>query len=245
MNPEHQALNEERKSTRFDVYCETESGESFIVEMQNENNPHLKQRFLFYLCQAVTEQDYRYEANKPWDYDFPRVIVIMICNFIDKEIDREEVNYFGMLNLKSYRPFGDYIGLAILQLPIFPQKQNECKTEIEKIVYTMTHMEDILTTSVNPFTKHKGDFYDRITHMSTTAALSKKELHEYHQWLKVTNDDRLRLLKAEEKGLNEGRAEGRIEQQNRIALNLKSMGMDPEQIAIATGLSLEEIKELK
>ena len=93
--------------------------------------------------------------------------------------------------------------------------------------------------------------------MSITAALCKKELHEYHQWLKVTNDDRLRLLKAEEKGLNEGRAKGlaegraegraevRIEQQNRIALNLKSMGMDPEQIAIATGLSLEEIKELK
>ena len=233
-NVEHQGDSPERKSTRFDVFCKTENGETFVVEMQNEKDRHLKQRMIFYLCQTVTEQDYRHDRLKAWDYNFPRVIVIMFCNFIDNEIDPEEVNHFGILNLKTHREFGNHIGLTILQLPLFPDNVEGCHTEIEKIVYTLTHMENIIETSVNPFSRQEGDFYDRIKNMSTTAALNPRELHDYHQWLKVTNDDRLRLEKAEEKG--------QLKEKWETARILFDKKMTLEFISEVTGLPIQELK---
>ena len=47
-----------------------------------------------------------------------------------------------------------------------------------------------------------------------------------------------------EKGLQKGKAEGRQEEKHSIALNLKKLGVSIEQIAFATGLSIEEIEKL-
>ena len=45
-------------------------------------------------------------------------------------------------------------------------------------------------------------------------------------------------------GMAEGKAEGRQEEKHSIALNLKKLGVSIEQIAFATGLSIEEIEKL-
>ena len=47
-----------------------------------------------------------------------------------------------------------------------------------------------------------------------------------------------------EEGKAEGKAEGRQEEKHSIALNLKKLGVSIEQIAFATGLSIEEIEKL-
>ena len=254
-NVENQGDNSERKTTRFDVYCKTDSGKIFIVEMQNQLNSHLKQRLIFYLCQAVVEQDSRTESNKPWNYDFPQVKVIMFCNFVDSEIDKEEVNDFGILNRKSHRELGRHVSLTLLQIPLFPKRKEECKTELEKIVYSMEHMETILTDKEISFSKREGDFYDRIQRMSRTGALTQDELHAYHQWLKVTNDDRLLLYEAENRGraegLLEGRAEGRAEgiaegenaQAWKSAQRMHEKGFSLIEIADLTDLPISELEE--
>lgn len=247
-NVEQQAENPVRKSSRFDIYCKTDRGETFVVEMQNDRDPLLRNRLVFYLCLAVTEQDSRINPEVPWDYSFPPVIAIMFCNFIDKEIDPCEVNYFGILNRKTFQPFGNHVGLVIVQLPLFPKQENECKTELQRIIYSLENMETIQRTGKIPFSTQKGDFYDRIAWMSRKAALTDEELHAYNQWLKVTNDDRLRELRAEAKGREEGREEGREQGQKsmqlKIARNLLSSGMSPEEVANNTGLSISDLKNL-
>lgn len=49
-------------------------------------------------------------------------------------------------------------------------------------------------------------------------------------------------------GLKKGEAigleKGRMEEKRSMARNLKSMGLDPQQISRASGLSLEEIERL-
>lgn len=84
------------------------------------------------------------------------------------------------------------------------------------------------------FSKNKGDFYDMIETMSQTASLTNEELHEYHQWLKVTNDDRLRLLEAE--------SQGRKEEKWENARNLFKAGVALDTISIALHIPLEELK---
>ena len=129
-----------------------------------------------------------------------------------------------------------------MQLPLFPQDPKNCKTKIEEIIYSLTHMESIQKTNINPFSKKEGDFFDRIKTMSHTASLNPQELHAYHQWLKVTNDDRLRLEKAMATGMEEGIAKGIIEEKWQIANNLVSMGLPLSQVAQATGLSVSELQ---
>lgn len=236
---ENQADNPNRKSTRFDIYCKTETGEIFVIEMQNESDPLIKHRLVFYLCQAVTEQDTRGKSGRPWDYRFPPIIVIMLCNFIDKEIDSQEVNYFGFLNTQTYRPLGNHVGLVMMQLPLFPDIEDECMTELEKIIYSLRNMETIQKQERIPFSTHKGDFYDRIARRSQTAALSGDELHEYHQWLKVTNDDLLRLQRAEEEGVHKGE----LFQAWKTAEIMARKNSPVAMIAEFTGLRESEIRE--
>ena len=67
---------------------------------------------------------------------------------------------------------------------------------------------------------------------------------EYEDSLKTYRDLKNSLDTAEEKGLVEGREEGRVEEKIAIARNLKSMGMSISDISKATGLQEEEIKAL-
>ncbi|MCH5224601.1 MAG: PD-(D/E)XK nuclease family transposase [Muribaculaceae bacterium] len=203
-------------------------------------------RLIFYLCQAVTEQDNRAESGKPWNYDFPPVLVIMLCNFVDPELDRKEVNYFGLINLETGRMLSEHVGLCLVQIPLFPIHREDCKTDLERIVFSMDNMEGILANKVESFSTSQGDFYDRIEKMSQTATLTQDELHEYHQWLKVTNDDRLFLERAIEKGMAEGRAEGRAkgeaEQAWRDAEGFYKAGVSLEIISSVTKIPIEELQ---
>ena len=111
----------------------------------------------------------------------------------------------------------------------------------------MTHMETIIKEKKNPFSETESDFYDRVRNMSTTAALTQSELHAYHQWLKVTNDERLRLARAEEKGLAEGEAKGRAEGISKGKwISAKKMWLrnySLEEISEITEIPVEELKQ--
>ena len=62
LNPEHVGDVYTDRKAIFDVYCEGENGEKFIVEMQNAYQTYFKDRALFYSTFPIREQEY--EASK-------------------------------------------------------------------------------------------------------------------------------------------------------------------------------------
>ena len=62
LNPEHVGDVYTDRKAIFDVYCEGENGEKFIVEMQNAYQAYFKDRSLFYSTFPIREQEY--EASK-------------------------------------------------------------------------------------------------------------------------------------------------------------------------------------
>ena len=50
----------------YDIYCITESGEQFIVEMQNKQHVHFRERALYYLSKTVARQG---EKGAEWKFD--------------------------------------------------------------------------------------------------------------------------------------------------------------------------------
>lgn len=62
----------------YDIYCTTESGEQFIVEMQNKQHVHFRERALYYLSKTVARQG---EKGAEWKFDLKAVYGVFFMNF--------------------------------------------------------------------------------------------------------------------------------------------------------------------
>ena len=99
---------------------------------------------------------------------------------------------------------------------------------------------------VNPYT----DFgFKRLFETAEIARFSESEMRDYEESLKNLRDLGNVLNTAKEEGRKEGRKEGREEGERKksfeIARNLLQAGIAEDVIAATTGLSIEEIQNLK
>ena len=76
------------------------------------------------------------------------------------------------------------------------------------------------------------------------AKFTPVELKEYEDSLKTYRDLKNSLDTAEEKGRNEGREEGRDEEKKATIRRLLASGASVDIIAVATGLTQDEVKPL-
>ena len=70
LNTEHFGDNTSSRKAIFDVYCEGENDEKFIVEMQNAYQDFFKDRSLFYSTFPIREQA---KKGADWDFKLSRV----------------------------------------------------------------------------------------------------------------------------------------------------------------------------
>ena len=101
---------------------------------------------------------------------------------------------------------------------------------------------------------------DRLVSVVRVEGMDKKEKNEYYKNMRNAFDIKSEKWFAREDGIKEGearglakglaegeakgRAEGKAEGKAEVAKELKVLGIHPEQIAKATGLSLETIARL-
>ena len=82
MNNERLPETEQGRKVIFDIHCETDKGERIIIEMQNREQPHFKDRALYYLSHSVVEQG----IKGTWDYELAAVYGVFFLNFtLDEE----------------------------------------------------------------------------------------------------------------------------------------------------------------
>ena len=82
---EHLGASELDRRAIFDVYCENEKGEKFIVELQKAKQKYFKDRSIFYSTFPIQEQAEKGE----WNYELKAVYTIGILNF-EFDDDKEE-----------------------------------------------------------------------------------------------------------------------------------------------------------
>lgn len=95
---------------------------------------------------------------------------------------------------------------------------------------------------IPPILRNKG--FEKMFEMSKFAAMDEKEIIEYYARQKDIIDQRGALSSARRDGLEEGRAEGRVEQALSIAKALKTDNVPLDTIQRYTGLSLADIQAL-
>ncbi len=229
-----------------DVYCETDTGERFIVEMQNRWQPNFLDRTICYTCRSILDQVDKGRAESEDAYKFLPVYTICFMNYMPRT---DEVSKFRtdivLADKDTKMQVSNKIRFIYLALPLFKNKAEECVTDFEKWIYVLKHMEAL---SRMPFTAQK-EIFKQLEDYADSHRLTKKEWEAYENSLWVVRDNMACMAAAErearEKGHAEGRAEGRAEEKKAIARNLLTMGLTVEQVAQGSGLSIEEIKALQ
>lgn len=253
LNTEHLGTQEFDRRAIFDVYCENEQGEKFLVEMQKGEQQFFRDRSVFYSTFPIREQAKR--GN--WNYELKAVYVIGILHFT---FDHTDPSYFHhevkLVDLHSQQVFYDKLTFIYLEMPKFTKREDELQTMFDKWLFVLSNLSSLWE---RPRALQERVF-DRLFEAAEIARFTRTELSEYWDSLKNYRDWYSIVSTAEnkgikigieqgieqgmEEGLKKGREEGLKEGYITTARNMKQLGMAAEVIARATGLTEAEIEAL-
>ena len=232
LNSEHVGdVYSERKAI-FDVYCENEQGEKFIVEMQNAYQSFFKDRSLYYATFPIREQAVK---GTDWDFKLRHVYVVALLNYpmSDTAFDTDTINHdIGLLDKQTHRVFNDKLTFKYVEIAKFNKDIEELETNYDKWIYVLKNL-----SRLDRQPKHlQNEVFNRLFSEAEIARFNKSELSEYEDSLKAYRDIKNSLDTAEQKGIEKG-----IE---KVARSMKAGGVAINDIARFTGLSPEEINNL-
>ena len=213
----------------FDILCESDTGEKFIVELQNKAQLFIKDRFIFYMSRAISKQGIK---GKNWDFSLYPVYGIFLLNFTlpeGKACLRTDVAYLDMV---SKELFSDRSRMIFLQLPYFTKSEEECITNMDKWFYILTRMD---TLERIPWKAQKAAF-EKLMERAETANFTPEEQAQYEAQL-----DAYRVMNS---AMAQSKLEGTIEGKKEMAQRLKELGIDLSVISQSSGLTIDEIKKL-
>ena len=229
LNSEHVGdVHTDRKAI-FDVYCENEKGEKFIVEMQNAYQTYFKDRSLYYATFPIREQAQKGEG---WNYKLKHVYVVALLNYdmSDPAFSDDTINHdIGLLDKQTHRVFNDKLTFKYVEISKFNKRIEELKTNYDKWLFVLQNLSrldrqpEYLQTAV----------FNRLFAEAEIAKFTRAELREYEDSLKAYRDIK--------NSLDSAKQEGKKDKAIEIAKNLLEMGMSIDNIMKATGLSQEEI----
>ena len=243
IDKEMHPIERDAKGTVYDMFCKTDDGSRIIVEVQRRKQPFYPERALYYSTFQIQRQ---VEAGAEY-YDFLPVYVVSILDFkMDDDPDANAVRTaYRLYEEASHKLLTDRVTFIFIELPKFTKTVEELDGNILEGMYfcfnNMTELEsrpEVLDHQI--FTK----IFD-VTELYNMDQDTRDKVLEN---MTTERDLRNQMTYAREEGLAEGRVEGReeghVEERAKNAKNLRDLGVDPEIIAKATGLTVEEIRNL-
>ncbi|MCK5808359.1 PD-(D/E)XK nuclease family transposase [bacterium] len=240
------AFDNDRRAV-FDIVCENEKGEKFIVEMQKAKQLYFKDRALFYASFPIREQAKRGD----WNFKLKAVYTIAILDFVFDEGKNDPDKFLYLVKLTDVdtkKVFYDKLTFVYLEMPKFKKSLAECKTRFEKWIYILKNLASM--TEI-PKGIGKAGVFKHLFKEAEFSKLTQKEQSKYEADLKVYRD----YTNTVDTARIEGKAEG-IEQERRMqgerrtqekietAKEMLSDEVPIKTIAKYTKLSIKEIQKL-
>ena len=220
----------------FDVYCEGENGEKFIVEMQKASQDFFKDRSVFYSAFPIIEQG---KVGSDWDFHLNDVYTVGILNFIfpgdeyDKDCFHHEVK---LIDVEDKHVFYDKLTYVYLEMPKFNKTEDELVSMYDKWLFVLKN----LTRLMERPAALQERVFTRLFEQAEIARFTPDESRIYEESLKQYRDMRNTIASAK----REGREEGRIETNRENARKMKELKIAIDVISQVTGLSNKEIESL-
>ena len=250
INKEQHGFVDSERSSTFDLLCtDKDTGEEFLVEVQNAKEETYRERMLYYsyfpireqMAKKATEVSLRGNGKK-MDYSVKPVYVISLLNF-NLEHESEDaledgyISRYEIQNVQNSERFTSALNFVFLEmgrLPFGEDEQDKCRTRLERFVFSLRYM--------HTFTEFPSHFLEdpllgKLASAAELANLPVERLNQYEKNMITELDRQLQLDYA----LREAKEETTA---NHAKALLKA-GVEPDKIAEALGLSLEKIESLR
>ena len=260
LNNEHIGDNPKARKAIFDVFCEGENGEKFIVEMQNAYQEFFKDRSLYYSTFPIREQA---KKSTDWDFNLSRVYTIALLNFNmhDEAFDKDKITHTVKLcDIETNKVFYKKLDFIYVEIAKFTKTEDELETLYDKWLYVLKNLYKL---EKRPKAL-RDKVFDKLFKEAEIAKFTPEELKEYEVSLNSYRDiknsvntarkegyeDGLKdghdkgLEEGHEIGLKEGVEIGRTGTNIALAQKMKAKGYSLAEISELTGFSVIEIEKL-
>jgi predicted transposase/invertase (TIGR01784 family) len=227
----------------FDLYCENEKGEKFIVELQKTKQNFFKDRSVYYSTFPIREQAKRAD----WNFELKAVYTIGILDFVF-DADKDEPNKFRydvkLIDKDTQKVFYDKLTFIYLEMPKFNKTEDELETRFDKWLFVLRNLHKLDRIP----DKLREMIFDKLFETAEIAKFTIDQVHSYEDSLKYYRDLNNSIDTARDEGRIEGEIKGRIEGEIKglikVAKSALSKGIPIKDISDLTGLSEEEIGNL-
>lgn len=253
-------LDETSKAIRrviYDVHCTTDTGEVFVIEMQNEPQEFFPERIVYYLARSVSRQQSKGlikhidtdgdEKDQPWNYHIKRIYGVFFMNFKDADKTHQQgLSHFALMETTKHYQDTDVFQYWKIQMPIYRKmKESDCKNDIDKWIFNLSNMETMETTL--SFT-NEIPLFKQLGKIASYSELSPEQQIQYddsfNNYLAFMGQQEYRLKEGIRIGIDKGRTEGEKQAKISIARLMKSAGEPIDKIVLYSGLTKDEISKL-
>ena len=232
LKSEHLGTSEIDRKAIFDLYCENEKGEKFIVELQKTKQNFFKDRTVYYSTFPIREQAKRAD----WNYELKAVYTIAILDFVFDE-DKNDPKKFRydikLTDTITKEVFYDKLTFIYLEMPKFNKTIDELETRFDKWLYVIRNLNRLDKVP----DKLRERVFEKLFETAEIAKFTPAQIRSYEDSLKYYRDLKNSLDTAKE--------EARQERDLEIAKNALKEGLSIEMTQKLTGLTREQIEGLK
>ncbi len=228
--------NIDDKFSILDIKATLSDGTRINIEMQIVDQYDMKKRSLYYLSRLYSEQLKQGDEYRKLN----GAIGINILNFNLLSNDRYHNHYLFKEN-ETNEIYTELMQIHIIELPKFNKKPNEIKDELESWVEFLKEP----SVEVVEMLSKKGPEIVEAFEVLKVVSSNEETRRDAEIRIKAMSDKASSLAGAKEEGLQQGLHQGTIQGKLEIILNMAKNQLDEETISKLTGISLEEIKEMK
>jgi predicted transposase/invertase (TIGR01784 family) len=241
LKSEHLGTTELDRKAIFDLYCETDKGEKFIVEMQRAKQDYFKDRSLYYITFPIQEQ----AVKGDWSYKLSPVYSVAIMDFVFDHTQPDKLLHdVWLMDRPTQKVFYEKLRFLFIEIKKFEKNLSDCHTHFEKWLYVLKNLSrlDELPAAL------QEEIFTKLFKVASIASYDPKQLQAYRDSEKNYLDFMSSLKTSFKEGLVEGEKmgieKGKIKEKIEIALAMKAEGFTATQIAKITGLNEDEIVRL-
>jgi len=245
--------SEEERKAIFDLYCENERGEKFIVELQKTKQKFFKDRTIYYSSFPIRESALR---GSDWNFELKAIYTIAILDFVfDEDKDQKDKYLYNvkLSDIETNKVFYDKLTFVYLEMPKFNKTINELETRFDKWLYIIRNLNKLDRIPE----QLKENIFERLFELAEIAKFSNEEVRTYENSLKTYRDlknsidtareegEIIGKIEGKKEGIVEGMIKGKMERNIEIVKEMLKDGESNQKIIKYTGLNIEQILQIQ
>lgn len=200
----------------FDIYCQAQNGDRFIVEIQKAKQNFFKDRSIYYATFPIQEQAIKGE----WNYELSAVYTVGVLDFIFDD-HKDDDTCLHVVELKNQRceVFYKKLKFIYIELPKFNKSLDQLDSHFDKWMFLLRHLAE-LTDRPQPL---QEGIFPELFAAAEIANFSPTEQETYQNSLKYYRDMNNVVDTARQEGIQKGIQKGIDLERSRVLERQRSL----------------------